>query len=316
MAEEKNKQSRNGEDFAIICDVFERRRALRRQSSDGDYDPNKKSESLFGRRIDDFKHLMHKDDLKKLYPNADSASPKQLVTISTADPSDGTGLFMIETAEPTPTSMVGLTLTQRSCSAPTSKASGQSMDFSGFGSSSTVIRFKICNENKALGMEGTMSCAAPASQTLSVHSKSEEGTELAPHFKVLEKKLMSYQSTFGTVDQECTALESENVIPSSSSSHITTSLDTDKPPEERVESLFKETGLETFQQNFPAESNAKMKVSCTPEVELDIQSVPSVCSKEERNGRLAVAQGINKYPISTKAAGHKDTTRECLCTIC
>ncbi len=34
MAEAKNKASRNGEDLVNICDVFERRRVLRRQSTE------------------------------------------------------------------------------------------------------------------------------------------------------------------------------------------------------------------------------------------------------------------------------------------
>ncbi len=165
---------------------------------------------------------MHKDDLKKLYPNA-------------ADFSDGTptGSFMNETVELTPTASM-LDLARRCSSTPVSKASGQSMDLTGFGSSSSAVNgFKICNENKVSGIEDTMSCAGPASQILSVHSKSEEGKELSPHFSVFEEKLMPSQSTFATVDQEPTALESDNMIPSVSSSHIATApFDTVKPPEE------------------------------------------------------------------------------------
>ncbi len=319
MEEVINGHGRNGEDSTNMCDIFERRRALRRAQS-GSYDPSKKSESLFGRRIDDFKHFMHKDDLKKLYPNAVSASPKPTFgKLSTACPSDDTRLYMNVTAEPTPSPSMN-DLTQRSNSLPTSNCSDQFMDLSGFesGSSPTAGKFNISNENKIFRMEGTMSCAAPVSQTPSVYSMSGKGTELdlASDFTVLKEKLMPHQSTFGLADQESAVLESKNVIHNVPSSHITTHLDTDKPAEEPVERPIKESKLRILHQHFPAEKNAKLKVSYTPEVELGTPSVLSVRSKEERNERFAVAEGINKYPISTNAAAPKDLTGGCLCVIC
>ncbi len=320
MEEVINGQGRNGEDSTNMCDIFERRRALRRAQSSG-YDPSKKSESLFGRRIDDFKHFMHKDDLKKLYPNAVSASPKPTFgKLSTACPSDDTGLYMNVTAEPTPSTSIN-NLTQRSNSLPASNCSDQFMDLSGFesGSSPTAGKFNISNENIFFRTEGTISCAAPVSQTPSVHSMFGKGAELdlASDFTVLKEKLMPHQSTFGLADQESAVLDSKNVIHNVPSSHITTThLDTDKPAEEPVESPIKESKLRILRQNYPSKKNGKLKVSYTPEVELGTPSVLSSRSKEERNERFVVAEGINKYPISTNAAAPKDPTGGCLCVIC
>ncbi len=272
----------NGEDSTNMYDIFQRRRALRRCQNSG-YDPSKKSESLFGRRIDDFKHFMHKDDLKKLYPNSDSVSPKtRLLNLSRPYSRGDIELYMNKTAEITPcTSMNDLTChinqsTKRRSSLPAPNSSCQSMNLSGSdsdpdsgsGSSpSTTGGFNVCNENRFLEMEGTMSCAAPVSQIPPVHSMSGKGTELARDFTVLEKKLITHHCTFGPVDQEYAALESVNVTSSVPSSHVTTPLDTGKPAEEPVESPIKETEAQISQQNSRAEGDdAKLKVSCTPEV--------------------------------------------------
>ncbi len=245
MAEVVNGHIKSG-DYANMRDIFERRRALRNAQSSG-YDPNKKSESLFGRRIDDFKHFMDKDDLKKLYPHAViSSSSQSLSKLSTACPSDDTGLYMIATAEPTPCTPANDLTTPRSNSLPAFNSSEeQLMDRSGYGSgfSPTCSEFNNNSKTNLFQMESTLSCAAPVSQIPSAHSMSGKGTE----FDVVSdstpsRAKLQRQSTLGLVGEESEVLESEAMINSIPSSNITaTYLDMDKLAEEPVVSPNKQS---------------------------------------------------------------------------